>query len=216
MNVNDSLDLPTLTTVLAGVCDSMVASIDDFTHADQALGDGDHGLAISRGFRAAREAITSQPRTDAGDLLGAMGLALLNSMGGASGAIYGTFFRQGGRAVVGHQRFDTGTLATFLEEGLAGVRTRGKAKVGDKTIVDAMEPATLAARASTTLTLPEALVAVANAASAGLESTRAMRATLGRARALGDRSIGHVDPGALSFTFMLTELSRLVGEASQP
>jgi len=216
MNTYDALDVPTLTTVLVGVCDSMVTSIDDFTHADQALGDGDHGLAIGRGFRAAREAITSQPRTDAGDLLGAMGLALLNSMGGASGAIYGTFFRQGGRAVIGQQRFDSGALATFLEEGLAGVRARGKAKIGDKTIVDAMEPAALVARASTTLTLPAALVAVADAASAGLESTRNMRATLGRARTLGDRSIGHVDPGALSFTFMLTELSRLVEEASRP
>jgi phosphoenolpyruvate---glycerone phosphotransferase subunit DhaL len=213
MHPNDALDLTSLANVLTGVCDAMVASIDDFTHADQAIGDGDHGLAIGRGFRAAREAIASHPYVDVGDLFEGMGLAMLTSMGGASGAIYGTLFRRGGRGLHGRQTFDAAGLALFLEEGLAGVRERGEAKVGDKTLVDALEPASLAARASTSLPLPEALAAVAEAAADGLERTRGMRATLGKARTLGDRAIGHVDPGALSFTHMVRHLSRLVGEA---
>jgi dihydroxyacetone kinase-like protein len=213
MHANGALDLPSLTRVLIGVCDAMLASIDDFTHADQAIGDGDHGLAIGRGFRAAREAISSHPQVDVGDLFDGIGLAMLTSMGGASGAIYGTLFRRGGRGLHGRQMFDSDALAIFLEEGLAGVRERGGAKVGDKTIVDALEPASLAARASTKGPLREALAAVAEAAAEGLQRTSDMRATLGKARTLGDRAIGHVDPGALSFTSMVRQLSRLVEEA---
>jgi dihydroxyacetone kinase-like protein len=213
MNADGALDPPTLTTVLVGLCDAMVASIDDFTHADQPIGDGDHGLAIGRGFRAAKDAISSVPRVDVGDIFESMGTAMLSSMGGASGAIYGTMFRRGGRGIRGLQRFDSGALAIFLEEGLVGVRERGGAKLGDKTIVDSLEPASQAARANAGHTLPEALAAVAKAAGEGLERTRTMRATLGRARTLGDRAIGHVDPGALSFTSMMRYLSRLVEEA---
>ena len=213
MNADRSLDLPALTSLLVGVCDEMVASIDDFTHADQAIGDGDHGLAIGRGFRAARDILAGAPRVDVGDLFDSMGTAMLTSMGGASGAIYGTLFRRGSRGLRGLQRFDSNALAIFLEEGLVGVRERGGAKLGDKTIVDSLEPASRAARASTGHPLPEALGAVAEAAGEGLERTRTMRATLGKARTLGDRAIGHVDPGALSFTSMMRYLSRLVEEA---
>lgn len=210
MHTDGALDLPSLARVLMGVCDAMVASIDDFTHADQAIGDGDHGLAIGRGFRAAREAIASRPPVDVGELFDGIGLAMLTSMGGASGAIYGTLFRRGARGLHGRQTFDSDALASFLDEGLVGVRERGGATVGDKTIVDALEPASLAARASTKRPLREALAAVAEAAGEGLERTTDMRAALGKARTLGDRAIGHVDPGALSFTFMVRELSRLV------
>jgi dihydroxyacetone kinase-like protein len=213
MNRDGALDLPTLTSVLVAMCDAMVASIDDFTHADQAIGDGDHGLAIGRGFRAAKDILTGAPRVDVGDLFDSMGMAMLTSMGGASGAIYGTLFRRGGRSLGGLLRFDSGALAVFLEEGLVGVRERGGAKLGDKTIVDSLEPASQAARASMGYPLPEALAAVAKAAGEGLERTRTMRATLGRARTLGDRAVGHVDPGALSFTCMIRSLSRLVEEA---
>lgn len=213
MHADGALDLPNLTRVLVGVCDAMVASIDDFTRADQAIGDGDHGLAIGRGFRAAKEAISGHPRVDVGDLFDGIGLAMLNSMGGASGAIYGTLFRRGGRGLHGFQTFDSDALAIFLEEGLVGVRERGGAKVGDKTIVDALEPASQAARASTKRPLRAALAAVAEAAGEGLERTSDMRATLGKARTLGGRAIGHVDPGALSFTYMVRQLARLVEEA---
>ena len=213
MDADGALDLPSLTNVLMGVCDAMVASIDEFTHADQAIGDGDHGTGIGRGFRAAREALASHPYDDVGDLFDGMGMALLTSMGGASGAIYGTLFRRGGRGLRGQVTFDSAGLATFLEGALAGVCERGQAKVGDKTLVDALQPAALAARDVTERPLGAALAAVAEAAGEGLQRTREMRATLGKARTLGDRAIGHVDPGALSFTVMIRSLAHLVEEA---
>jgi dihydroxyacetone kinase-like protein len=216
MAADDALDLEQLATVLCGVCDAMVDSIDDLTHADQAIGDGDHGLAIGRGFRAAREAIAGRAAVDVASVFEAMGLAMLTSMGGASGAIYGTLFRRGGRGLRGRPRFDAEALATFLEDGLAGVRERGGANVGDKTIVDALEPASAAARAAAGGSLADALEAAAVAAEQGLERTREMRATLGKAHTLGDRAIGHVDPGAMSFALMVRSLQRLVVETTGP
>jgi dihydroxyacetone kinase-like protein len=213
MASDDGLDLPCLRRVLLGVCDAMDAAVEDFTHADQAIGDGDHGLAIGRGFRSAAAALSDRALVDVGDLFGGMGDAMLSSMGGASGAIYGTLFRRGGRALHGRLVFDSEALAIFLEDGLAGVRERGRAAVGDKTIVDALQPAAVAARASVDCPLAEALVAVAEAAGGGLQRTKELRATIGKARALGDRSIGYVDPGALSFTVMVRKFSQLVAEA---
>jgi dihydroxyacetone kinase-like protein len=211
MTTIESLDVGRLSRVLLGVCDAMTGSIEDLTHADQAVGDGDHGLAIGRGFKAARQAVTTlSADADLGVLLDAFGMAMLTSMGGASGAIYGTFFRRGARPLQGETAFTAGALATFLEGGLAGVQERGGAVVGDKTLVDALQPAAEAARGAADEPLSGALVAAATAARDGLERTRDMRATLGRARTLGDRAIGHLDPGALSFTMMLEAWSRLV------
>jgi dihydroxyacetone kinase-like protein len=211
----DALDANSLTTVLAGVCDIMAGAIDDLTHADQAIGDGDHGLAIERGFRAARAAITEQaPGDDVGVVLETFGTAMLSSMGGASGAVYGSLFRRGARGLRGRPMFDAQALGIFLEDGLAGVRERGGASVGDKTLVDALAPAAEAARASAARPLEEAFAAAADAAWEGLERTRDMRASMGRARALGDRAIGHVDPGALSFALMLRGWSHATAEAA--
>jgi phosphoenolpyruvate---glycerone phosphotransferase subunit DhaL len=210
VDASGGLDTAGLTMALVSVCDAMQESIEDLTHADQAIGDGDHGLGIGRGFRAARDAVSGQVFDDVGAVLDKFGLAMLTSMGGASGAIYGTLFRRGARGLKGRPTFDTEALALFLEQGLAGVRERGGAAVGDKTLVDALQPAAEAARAAADRPLAEALAAAAAAAGEGLERTRDMRATLGRARALGDRAIGHVDPGALSFTLMVRNWARFV------
>lgn len=200
-----SLDAAALAAVLVGVCDAMAESISDLTHADQAVGDGDHGLAIQRGTRAARQALLDTPGDgDVGSLFEAFGLAMLTSMGGASGAIYGTLFRRGGARLRGETSFDAQGLATFLDGALAGVRERGGASVGDKTLVDALQPASEAAVSAGSSSLAEALDAAAGAARAGVERTRDLPATLGRARTLGDRAIGHVDPGALSLALLLT------------
>jgi len=216
MAADDALDLEQLATVLRAVCDAMVGSIDDLTHADQAIGDGDHGLAIGRGFRAAREAITGSAPADTAGIFEAMGTAMLTSMGGASGAVYGTLFRRGGRGLRGRATFEAESLAIFLEEGLAGVRERGGASVGDKTIVDALHPASLAARAAADGSLADALEGAAAAAEQGLEGTRGMRATVGKAKTLGDRAIGHVDPGAMSFALMMRSFQRLATEIARP
>jgi dihydroxyacetone kinase-like protein len=212
VDTSAGLDTAGLADVLVLLCDAMAGSIEDLTHADQAVGDGDHGLAIGRGFRAARDAIAGQAFDDVGAVLDRFGLAMLTSMGGASGAIYGTLFRRGARGIKGRSTFDGAALALFLEDGLAGVRERGGATVGDKTLVDALQPAAGAARAAADRPLGDALAAAATAASEGLERTRDMRATLGKARTLGDRAVGHVDPGALSFTLMMQYWARLVAD----
>lgn len=201
---DDALDARALAGTLVRVCDAMALAVEELTHADQAVGDGDHGLAIQRGFASGRRVTADGPAgEDVGALLDAFGMALLTSMGGASGAIYGTFFRKGGKELRGRSRLDAPALATFLEGGLAGVQERGGAAVGDKTLVDALQPAAEAARASESGSLVDAFAAAASAAEAGAAGTRGMHATLGRARALGDRAVDHVDPGALSFSMML-------------
>lgn len=206
-----ALDVPSASRSLDAVCEAMAASIEELTHADQPIGDGDHGITIGRGFRAAQKAIAAlPPDADLGQLLDSIGMAMLTSMGGASGAIYGTLFRRGARALRGRAHLDADAFAVFLEDGLAGVRERGGASVGDKTLVDALQPAAEAARRLAGGSLSAALAAAAEGAGEGLERTRDMRATIGRARALGDLAIGHLDPGALSFTLMLRAWSRSV------
>lgn len=209
----DVMDASGLAAVLESLCGAMGDSIEDLTHADQAIGDGDHGLAIQRGVEAARLAMRALPAgDDVGAVMSTFGMAMLDSMGGASGVIYGTLFRGGGRAIQGRAVFDADALATFLEGGLAAVRERGKASVGDKTLVDALQPAAEAARAVSTGSIADGLAAASAAADAGVERTRGMLATLGRARTLGDRSLGHVDPGALSLALILRAWARLAGE----
>ena len=210
----ERLDAPGLSATLVAMCDAMAGHIEDLTHADQAIGDGDHGLGVQRGLKAAREAVASEAESadDVGVVLERFGTAMLSSMGGASGAVYGTLFRRGARGLKGLASFDATTLATFLEDGLAGVQERGGAKVGDKTLVDPLAAAAATARERAGEPLGVAMAAVASAAEAGAEGTRDMLATMGRARTLGERTIGHVDPGALSFAFMMRAWSDAVND----
>ena len=211
----DHLDALDLANVLVAMCDTMSGRTEELTHADQVIGDGDHGLAMERGFRAARETIAQEPAPDdVGLLLERFGTAMLTSMGGASGPVYGSLFRRGAQPLKGERAFDARSLAAFLEAGLIGVQERGGAKVGDKTLVDALAAAAEAARASCEESLGLSLAAAAAAANEGKERTRDMRATMGRARSLGDRSIGHIDPGALSFALMLEAGSAAVNRAA--
>jgi dihydroxyacetone kinase-like protein len=129
------------------------------------------------------------------------------SIGGASGAIFGSLFIGGAKSLQGRTVFDAACLADMLESGLRAVQERGKAAVGDKTIVDALKPAADRAREVRASSLDQALSEVVLAANQGLESTRNLQARFGKARPLGERALGHVDPGALSFTLMLKHLS---------
>jgi dihydroxyacetone kinase-like protein len=183
----------------------MIASEAVLTDADRAIGDGDHGVGIERGFRAARERLLQEGPENAGALFLAVGTALVSSMGGASGAVFGTLFRSGGKALADSEVFDTAGLAAFLSAGLEGVMQRGGAKPGDKTLIDALEPASLRAGecAAEGAGLAVALEGAVQAAQEGKERTRDMVATTGKARALGERSLGHPDPGALSLCLIL-------------
>ncbi|HEY1083040.1 MAG TPA: dihydroxyacetone kinase subunit L, partial [Prosthecobacter sp.] len=132
-----------------------------------------------------------------------VGMAMMSSMGGASGAIFGTFFRNGGKALAGKETLDAAGLAAFLQAGVDGVKQRGGAAVGDKTVVDAMQPAAGKAAEVAGQPLPEAVTAVHEAALAGLEASKDMIAKFGRAKTLGEACLGFPDAGALSVTVII-------------
>jgi dihydroxyacetone kinase-like protein len=192
------------------LCPAMVDEQETLTRADQAIGDGDHGIGISRGFSAVNTRLQESDFAALDVLINAVGKSLLMSIGGASGAIFGSLFVGAAKSLKGRTVFDASCLADMLESGLRAVQERGKAAVGDKTIIDALKPAADRAREVQANPLDKALAEVVLAASQGLESTRNLRARFGKARPLGDRAVGHVDPGALSFTLILQHLSRLL------
>ena len=192
------------------LCQAMIDERDALTRADQAIGDGDHGIGISRGFSAVEVKLRESNFATLDLLVNTFGKTLLISIGGASGAIFGSLFLGGAKPLKDRTVFDAGSLADLLEFGLRAVQERGKAGVGDKTVVDALKPAAERAREVQADSLDKALAEVVSAACQGLESTRNLQARFLKARPLVDRAVGHLDPGALSFTLMLQHLSRLL------
>jgi phosphoenolpyruvate---glycerone phosphotransferase subunit DhaL len=190
-------------TMLLLVCERIIAAEPVLSEADRNLGDGDHGLGMQRGMTAAKDKLNAGEAESVEKAFSTVGMAMMSSMGGASGAIFGTFFRNGGKALAGRESFGAGDLATFLRAGVDGVKQRGGAAVGDKTVVDAMEPAAEKAAELTGSSLPDAISAVSAAAEAGLESSKGMVAKFGRAKTLGEAAIGFPDAGALSVTVII-------------
>jgi len=188
----------------------MEESRDLLTQADKAIGDGDHGVGMARGFESVRLKLESQNPTTIGELLKMIGMTLMTSVGGASGAIFATLFRGGAKSLDGQQTFDSKTLSLMLTDGLQAVKERGKANPGDKTMVDALEPAAMKSKELTSASLDEALTAVSEAARLGMEKTKEMVATIGKAKTLGERSLGHPDPGAVSTYLMLKFMAEYV------
>lgn len=188
---------------LLAVCDAMLASEERLTRADQAIGDGDHGVGMARGFSAAREALSTKPANTVGDPFKTLGLTILMKAGGASGAVFGSFFTGMARPL-GGTVLDAGGFTQALKDGLAAVQARGGAKAGDKTMLDALIPAIAAAEGETDL--QAAMSAAAAAAEAGAAATADMIATTGKAKTLGERSRGHMDPGAISLSIILAGL----------
>jgi dihydroxyacetone kinase-like protein len=179
------------------------------TGLDAAIGDGDHGINMDRGFQTVLVKIAPVRDKDAGTLLKTTGMALVGSVGGAGGPLYGTFFLRAGAALDGKSEISDRDLVGALEAGLKGVVERGKANPNDKTMVDALTPAVARAKQSLDggASLDEALAAAADAAEEGMKATIPLKALKGRASYLGDRSIGHQDPGATSSYLLLRALS---------
>jgi phosphoenolpyruvate---glycerone phosphotransferase subunit DhaL len=179
------------------------------TRLDAAIGDGDHGINMDRGFQTVVVKLAPVRDKDAGTLLKTTGMALVGSVGGAGGPLYGTFFLRAGTALDGKSEVSDKELVSALEAGLKGVVERGKANRNDKTMVDALAPAIERARqyVDEGAPLEEALAAAADAAEEGMKATIPLKALKGRASYLGDRSIGHQDPGATSSYLMLRALS---------
>ena len=181
------------------------------TELDSAIGDADHGSNMARGMAAVMEKVRSTPAATADELFKLVGMTLVTSVGGASGPLYGTFFLLLGMAAGPVQQCDAATLATALRAGLDGVVARGKAEAGDKTMFDALAPAldALDAAVASGASLAEATAAASAAAAAGRDATAPLVARKGRASYLGERSAGHLDPGATSTALLFDALAEV-------
>jgi len=208
-----TLDLQQAVALLDHVALAVIDQTDVLTDADLAIGDGDHGIGMRRGFEAAREALATAPPETIDAAFKAVGGAILSATGGAAGAIFGTLFRSGSKAFAGRGAVDADGFAGFLEGGLEAVLKRGGVVEGQKTIIDAAAPAARAARAAVAGGLRATVAASAEAALAGVEATKAMVATTGKARSLGERSIGHPDPGAISVSLILVAMRDFTSRA---
>lgn len=201
--MHETLDARATRDMLRVVAAHVIANVDLLTDADRATGDGDHGIGMRRGFEGALQALEAAEPQSVAAAFKTVGNAIVSQTGGAAGAVFGTLFRSGAKAFEGADAVDAAGLAGFLETGLESVMKRGGVVPGQKTMVDALAPAAAAARQAAAGGLPAALAAAAEAAARGLEATRNMVATTGKARSLGERSLGHVDPGAITVVLIL-------------
>jgi dihydroxyacetone kinase-like protein len=201
---------------MAEVVAAVRAEAEYLTQLDAAIGDGDHGTNMRRGFDAVDKALAVEDGDQPpGKLLTLVGKTLVATVGGASGPLWGTAFRRAGRSLGTATSFEGAELVAALDEAIAGVVDLGAAQVGDKTMVDALQPAADALRSGVEAGdgLDAALGAAAQAADDGARATVPMQARKGRASYLGERSIGHQDPGATSAALIVRALERAVTKA---
>lgn len=199
------MNSPTLSALLNAMADTIAAHADELTALDQAIGDGDHGLNMKRGFEAVRadaDAIAQKPLPDA---LKAIGTKLVMTVGGASGPLYGTLFMTLGKEWPADA--DRAALTETLRKAVDAVAARGKSQAGQKTLLDVLYPVQEALAAGKSPT------EIAAAADAAAQATVPMKAIRGRASFLGDRSIGHMDAGARSSALLVRAVAEQFGDA---
>jgi len=184
------------------------------TDLDAAIGDADHGINMDRGFRKVLEKLPGLEGKDVGTVLKTVGMTLVSSVGGAGGPLYGTAFMQAGAAVAGKHEIEAGDLLAVMDAALKGVLMRGRSKAGEKTMIDAIAPAVAAMREALEngASTQEILEQAAAAAEQGMKDTIPMQALKGRASYLGERSIGHQDPGATSSFLLIRTMAETARE----
>ncbi|WP_224240848.1 dihydroxyacetone kinase subunit DhaL [Hyalangium gracile] len=186
---------------------------DQLTQLDMDIGDGDHGENMNRGFQAVLAKLPGVADKDISTLFKTVAMTLISTVGGASGPLYGTLFLQMAARTAGKQELTPSELAEALKAGVDGVMSRGKAVAGDKTMVDALQPALEALQQALGqgVELAEALNRAATAADQGRQATIPWVAKKGRASYLGERSAGHADPGATSSHLLIQCAARTLG-----
>ena len=204
--MQEVLNATAVKTMMEQVARHVIDNADLLGEADRATGDGDHGIGMRRGFEGALDVLASLKPTSVDEVMKSVGMAVLSKTGGAAGAVFGTLFRAGGKPLEGREAMDAAGFGLFLDAALEGVMKRGGVSPGQKTMIDALAPAASAVKALPGATLPAAMRAAADAASQGVEATKGMIATTGKARSLGERSLGHVDPGAVSVSLILNAM----------
>jgi len=208
--MNESLLPDQIHRAIDYICDAIEQEKDYLSELDGAIGDGDHGVNMAKCFREVKKKLPESQGKDTEGILKDVGMVVLNSVGGAMGALYGTFFLKLAQASSGKKAIQLNDLVEMFQTAEQGILDIGKAKVGDKTLVDALSPAVRSLEDSRDkgLSLSEALTALETAAKMGMESTKDMIAKIGRASRLGERTIGHQDAGATSCYLILSAMAR--------
>lgn len=204
------LDMQKTKEMFIFVAKKIIENKDILTKADQVIGDGDHGIGMARGFETVKEKLSQSNFNTLGELLKFIGMNLLTSIGGAAGAIFGTFFRGAAKNLDDCKSLNSQSLSILLSDGLEAVKIRGKAESGDKTMIDALEPAAIEAKQLIKQPLNKALTIISEESRKGMENTKNMVATIGKAKTLGERSLGHPDPGAISISLILKYMLEFV------
>ena len=185
---------------------------DVLTELDNVIGDGDHGINLARGFKEVEKKLDTLVTKEPGEVLKSIGMILVSTVGGASGPLYGTGFIKMGMALKGKEEITVYDFLDGFRQAIEGIQMRGKATKGEKTMLDAMIPAieAMQVKVDTGADIKEVFAEGVKAAKEGIEYTKTIVATKGRASYLGERSIGHQDPGATSFTMMLETIGNEV------
>ncbi len=206
-----SLDTKQMAAIVEGMAKKIEAEKEYLTELDNEIGDGDHGINLARGFEAVEKKLPSMAGGDIGALLKGVGMQLVSTVGGASGPLYGTAFMKAGMACKGLTEIDGPAFVKAMEAAVDGIKMRGKATEGEKTMLDALCPALKVMQDDVAAgkSLKEALQDAAQAAEKGVEYTKTIIATKGRASYLGERSLGHQDPGATSSLYLLQVLAEM-------
>lgn len=204
-----------LQEAMLSVADEIIKNEPYLTEVDTIIGDGDHGTGMKRGFTALRAMLTQSRFQTADELFKAVGMELVKTMGGASGVIFGTMFIGGLDRIAGLESVGADPLAGFFEDGYAAIQRRGKARAGQKTMLDALIPAAGAMRkaADSGVDADEALRAGYEAACAGVEATKEMQSRVGRSKNFQEASRGLPDPGAISTSLIFKALYMTVCES---
>ena len=190
----------------------MEAEKEYLTELDQPIGDSDHGINMARGFAAVEGKLPDLEGKDIGTILKTVGMTLVSTVGGASGPLYGSAYMKAGMALAGKEEMDMDDFLSMMDTAVQAVEQRGKATVEEATMLDAMVPSLKAMKdaASEGKSVREALEAGVRAAWGGAEHTKDLVATKGRASYVGERGLGHQDPGATSYSYMLEVIAGLV------
>lgn len=200
---------PNIYEAIYAIAEAINENKDMLTSLDAAIGDADHGINMSRGFDAVKVKLAQPGDEDIPSVLKKVGMTLISTVGGASGPLYGTAFLRAASTVQGSEIITREKAMEMLSSAVQGIKDRGKAKKGDKTMLDALEPAleAISAGIREDKCLLDCLAAACKAAEEGVIYTGTIKATKGRASYLGERSIGHQDPGATSSYIILKALT---------
>jgi len=205
-----SVNTDKVRSIIGDIAKVIEVNKQNLSDLDQAIGDGDHGFNMARGFDVVMQKLRDNPGADIGEVLKTVAIALISNVGGASGPLYGSLFLKASGAAKGLTEMDLAGFVPVIREGILGVQARGKAELGDKTMIDVLIPAleSLEKDSAAGLSCKEAFVNAEKVAAYCMEKTRDIIAKKGRASYLGERSIGHIDPGATSSYLMISTISK--------